>query len=71
MNNTKLERHPTATLDLTQVIEPLASYICAAECPRETMFSALTALFIEVRETNAAARLHAASLRSGSLGMVS
>jgi hypothetical protein len=37
------------------VIEPLASYICAADQPRAALLSALAVLLAEVKQTNRAA----------------
>ncbi len=71
MNATRNQRNSASNQDLSQVIAPLASYICAAERPREILFSALAALFDEVDETNTAALLHVATLRAGSLGLAS
>lgn len=44
--------------DLERVIEPLASYICAADRPRAALASALAFLFSEVEQTNRAAIAH-------------
>jgi hypothetical protein len=44
--------------ELEQVIEPLASYICATDRPRATLMSALAALYSAVEETNRAANNH-------------
>jgi hypothetical protein len=41
--------------DLHRVIEPLASYICAADQPRAALLSALAVLLAEVKQTNRAA----------------
>ena len=49
-----LNRVP-AHSDLERVIEPLASYICAAEQPRAALMSALAVLLAEVKQTNRAA----------------
>lgn len=57
--------------DLERVIEPLASYICAADRPRETLLSALAALFDEVKETNRATLMHFACRHADSLGLAS
>lgn len=57
--------------DLERVIEPLASYICAADHPRKTLLSALAVLFDEVKETNRAALMHFSCLRVDSLELVS
>lgn len=43
------------TSDLLRVIEPLASYICAAERPRAVLRRALNVLLAEVADTNRAA----------------
>ncbi len=50
-----------AESDLVQVIEPLASYICAASRPRAALASALALLFSQVEETNRTASMHVAS----------
>ena len=71
MNASRIQRQPTPHANLSQVIAPLASYICATDRPREMLFSALAALIDEVNETNTAALLHAASLRADSLGLAS
>ena len=63
-----LQRKPSS--DLAQVIEPLASYICAAERPQETLLSALGVLLAEVEGTNRAALMHVC-LRASSLGLAS
>ena len=44
--------------DLARVIEPLASYICAADRPKAALESVLAALVREVRQTNRAAIAH-------------
>jgi hypothetical protein len=46
---------------LERVIEPLASYICAADEPRAALISALTVLVHEVCQTNRAASAHLAT----------
>jgi hypothetical protein len=71
MNASRIHRQPGSTPDLSQVIAPLASYICATDRPRETLFSALAALVDEVKETNSTALLHLASLRADTLGLAS
>ena len=43
------------TPELERVIEPLASYICAAERPQRALMSALEVLLREVEATNRAA----------------
>jgi len=44
--------------DLERVVEPLASYVCAADQPRAALISALEYLFSEVAQTNRAATAH-------------
>jgi hypothetical protein len=68
--NTAITKLPTTSNpDLTQVIEPLASYICAAERPREALLSALSVLFDEVQGTHRATLMHIAARRADSLGL--
>ena len=55
--------------DLTQVIEPLASYISAADRPREALLSALSVLFEEVQGTHRATLMHIVARRADSLGL--
>jgi hypothetical protein len=50
--------------DLAKFIEPLASYICATDRPREVLVSALAVLFDEVGETNRTALMHFSSVRA-------
>jgi hypothetical protein len=61
----------TLASDLEQVIEPLASYISAADRPREALLSALSALFDEVKETHRATLMHFACRQVDSLGLAS
>jgi hypothetical protein len=44
--------------NLARAIEPLASYICAADDPLDALLTALAVLVIEVKETNRAALKH-------------
>jgi hypothetical protein len=67
MNASRIQCQPISNADLSQVVAPLANYICATDRPRDTFLSALTVLFDEMKKTNAAALLHAASLRADSL----
>ena len=68
--NTSITNLPrTSNPDLTQVIEPLASHICAAERPREALLSALSVLFDEVQGTHRATPMHIAARRADSLGL--
>ena len=55
MSTLCLDRDHSASADLDQFIEPLASYICAADQPRAALASALAALLSEVEATNRAA----------------
>jgi hypothetical protein len=64
IRSTKASQH-----QLTEVIEPLASYICAAEKPREALLSALSALFDEVQGTHKATLMHFVARRVDSLGL--
>ena len=71
MNTTHIQPKPAANRELTQVIEPLASYICAADRPRETLLSVLSVLFDEVQGTHKATLMHFALRRADSLGLAS
>jgi hypothetical protein len=51
------QRQPEPNRDLSQVVAPLVSYICAPDHPRETLYSALAAPIDRMKETNAAALL--------------
>lgn len=57
--------------DLTQIIEPLANFVCAADRPRDTLLSALAVLFEQVQGTHKAALMHIASRSVDSLGLAS
>jgi hypothetical protein len=46
---------------LEQVIEPLASYICAADRPKAVLSRVVAALLNEVEQTNRVAKSHVAS----------
>jgi hypothetical protein len=59
----------TTNPDLAQVIEPLVSYVCAAERPRETLLVVLAALFDEVKGTHRATLMHLARQQAHSLGL--
>ncbi|HET6327036.1 MAG TPA: hypothetical protein VFG04_20315 [Planctomycetaceae bacterium] len=71
MNISRMQRQSISNENLSQVIAPLASYICATDRPRETLHSALAALVEAIKETNTAAVLHVASLRADSLSLAS
>ena len=69
MNATNVQLRTTPSRDLAQVIEPLASYICAADRPRETLLSVLSVLFDEVQGTHKTTLMHFAVRRADSLGL--
>jgi hypothetical protein len=71
MTATTTHLNGNANRDLAQVIEPLASYICAADRPREALLSALAKLFNEVKETNQVTLMHFSCPRMDSLGLAS
>jgi hypothetical protein len=71
MCTTNAQNQRTSNRDLSQVIEPLASYICAADRPRETLLSVLNVLFEEVQGTHKTTLMHFASRRVDSLGLAS
>jgi hypothetical protein len=64
MNAQYLE-YDIPTDSLHGVIEPLASYICAARHPHEVLRSVLKALRTEVEQTHRAARKHVGSFAAG------
>ncbi len=58
MNRLKSESRQVFARELEQVIEPLASYICATDQPRAALMAALAVLFTEVEVTSRAASAH-------------
>ena len=58
MNRFNCAFEPSAPKELEQVIEPLASYICAMDEPKAALMSALAVLYREVEATNRAASAH-------------
>jgi hypothetical protein len=62
MTKAKAKLDLSSNSNLASVIEPLASYICAAERPRKALQSALAVLLREVQQTNRAAVSHVTSL---------
>jgi hypothetical protein len=52
--------------DLEQVIEPLASYICATDQPWAALMAALALLFSEVNQTYRAANAQIATFAGNS-----
>ena len=69
MNATHTLHNPNANQDLLRIVEPLASYISAADHPRETLLSAISALFDEVKGTHKATLMHIAWRRADSVGL--
>ena len=63
MNNVQCK--PQRASDLERVIEPLASYICAADQPKAALRLALSVLFNEVEHTNRAAFARVAAFSAG------
>ena len=66
MNQGTRESRQVFARDLEQVIEPLASYICAADQPRAVLMAALAVLFTEIEVTSRAARAQIASFAGNS-----
>jgi hypothetical protein len=58
MNAAPCVRNRLSANDLQRVVEPLASYICAAEQPKSVLMAALRVLLREVKATNNAAITH-------------
>ena len=52
--------HGVSESGLNRVIEPLASYICAADRPKAALHRVVAALLNEVEETNRLAKSHVA-----------
>ena len=71
MNANLSKRQRTNSRELSQVIEPLASYVSAADRPREALLSVITALFDEVQGTHRATLMHLACQQIESLGLAS
>jgi hypothetical protein len=61
----RVHRNPTRppAADLKRVIEPLASYICAADQPKAVLNLVFSALFHEVTQVTREARAHVATYR--------
>ena len=70
MNSQTLKLNPALKADLARIIEPLASYICAADRPRETLRTALSLLCDEVQDTSRAALTHVLWNRRDLLNLV-
>jgi hypothetical protein len=62
-----INRNPQRAIDseLERVIEPLASYICAADQPRAILNSVLALLRSEVEQTNRTASAQVAVFSEG------
>ena len=58
MNRFHMASNRPSGNELERVIEPLASYICAADHPKSALMSALAVLIREVKATNGVAKLH-------------
>jgi hypothetical protein len=58
MTRTNLDSQRTIGADLRQVIEPLASYICASDRPRRALSLVFAALSDEVAQVNRVASSH-------------
>jgi hypothetical protein len=71
MNKFPRQLDTAADTTLKSMIEPLASYVCAADRPRAVLLSALSALFDEVEATNRTALMNLSGLRADSLGLAS
>jgi hypothetical protein len=65
----RVNRQPHAN-DLKRVIEPLASYICAADQPKAVLNLVYSALFNEVARVNRAAREQVAAFGRGPVNRV-
>ncbi|HVW38086.1 MAG TPA: hypothetical protein VHB99_12300 [Pirellulales bacterium] len=59
---TNLSTPPAHDGDLQRVIEPLVSYICATERPRNSLRLALAALVRQIDETNRSATAQVAAI---------
>jgi hypothetical protein len=66
MNPVYFDPQQPSAGDLEQVIEPLASYICATDQPRAALMAALALLFSEVNQTYRAANAHIATFAGNS-----
>lgn len=58
MNKLNLNLGVAAGSDLERVLEPLTSYICAADQPKAVLRRVLAAIRSEVEQTNRAAKSH-------------
>jgi hypothetical protein len=61
----QIARQRNADHDLTQMVQPLASYICATDRPRTALLAAFAVLLQEVEEINGSAAGHLRSARGG------
>jgi len=60
MNTINTQSTSLCDRGLDRIIEPLASYICAADQPKTVLNRVVAALFNEVQQTNRIARAHVA-----------
>jgi hypothetical protein len=58
MNNANRIQNRQTGIDLRQMVEPLANYICATDEPKRALMSAVATLVHEVESTNRAAITH-------------
>lgn len=62
MNNTKSNASQTPAFDVHPIVEPLASFICAAEQPVIALKLAIAALYKQIEQTNRTADAHLETL---------
>jgi hypothetical protein len=70
VNKPDIQFERSSKCELARVVEPLASYICASQRPRETLLSVLAVLKGEVAAMNQTALGHFDGLRRQSLELV-
>ncbi len=58
MNNTQCKAPQIPASDLSPIVEPLASFLCAAENPKMVLKLLLTELYSQIEQTNRAANAH-------------
>jgi hypothetical protein len=58
MNNANRIQNRQTGIDLRQMVEPIANYICATDEPKRALMSAVAAIVHEVESTNHAAITH-------------
>ena len=67
MNNIKSSTTQTPAFDVNPIVEPLASFICAAEEPVTVLKLAIAALYRQIEQTNRTANAHLETLLEGRL----